>query len=120
QRIVDAVLGALGKAAPGIAPAASQGTMNNVTFGGRDPQRGRTFAYYETIGGGMGASPRGPGLSGVHVHMSNTRNTPVEALEGEYPVRVREYSIRRGSGGAGRFRGGDGVVREREVLAAAT
>jgi N-methylhydantoinase B len=120
QRIVDAVLGALGKAAPSLVPAASQGTMNNVTFGGRDPRGGAAFAYYETMGGGMGASAEGDGLSGVHVHMSNTRNTPVEALELAYPCRVREYRIRRGSGGAGRFRGGDGLVREVEFLAPVT
>ena len=120
QRIVDVVLGALGKAAPHLAPAASQGTMNNVAFGGWDAARGRAFAHYETIGGGMGASARGGGLSAVHVHMSNTRNTPVEALEHEFPVLVREYSIRRGSGGAGRFRGGDGIAREIRFLAPAT
>ena len=120
QRIVDVVLGALARVAPHLAPAASQGTMNNVAFGGWDPVRGRDFAHYETIGGGMGASSLGGGLSAVHVHMSNTRNTPVEALENEFPVLVREYSIRRGSGGAGRFRGGDGIAREIQFLAPAT
>jgi N-methylhydantoinase B len=120
QRIVDVVLGALGKAAPSLVPAASQGTMNNITFGGRDPRSGAPFAYYETMGGGMGASAECDGLTGVHVHMSNTRNTPIEALELAYPCRVREYRIRRGSGGAGRFRGGDGLVREVEFLAPAT
>jgi len=120
QRVVDVVLGALGKAAPALVPAASQGTMNNLTFGGRDSRRGGAFAYYETMGGGMGASAECAGLSGVHVHMSNTRNTPIEALELAYPCRVREYGIRRGSGGAGKFRGGDGLVREVEFLAPVT
>jgi N-methylhydantoinase B len=121
QRLVDVVLGALAKAAPELVPAASQGTMNNVAIGGRDPRRGdAAFAYYETLGGGLGASARGPGLSAVHVHMSNTLNTPIEALELAYPVRVREYALRRGSGGEGRHRGGEGLVREIEFLAPAT
>ncbi|MGH2478538.1 MAG: hydantoinase B/oxoprolinase family protein, partial [Ktedonobacteraceae bacterium] len=112
QRIVDALFGALASLAPERVPAASQGTMNNVTFGGYDEQRGQNFAYYETLGGGMGARPGLDGLSGVHVHMSNTRNTPVEALEMSLPLRVRRYSLRAGSGGAGRYRGGDGLCRE--------
>jgi N-methylhydantoinase B/oxoprolinase/acetone carboxylase alpha subunit len=116
QRITDVVLGALAEALPGRIPAASQGTMNNVTLGGVDPRTGRRFAYYETVGGGMGGRPGRPGLSGVHVHMSNTRNTPVEALEHALPVRVREYSVRTGSGGEGMFAGGDGLVREFELL----
>jgi N-methylhydantoinase B/oxoprolinase/acetone carboxylase alpha subunit len=91
--------------------------MNNVTLGGVDPRSGCRFAYYETLGGGMGGRPGSPGLTGVHVHMSNTRNTPVEALEHALPVRVREYSVRAGSGGAGAFPGGDGLVREFELLA---
>ena len=102
QRIVDTVFGALSKALPDLIPAASQGTMNNVAIGGEDRERGAPFAYYETVGGGAGASPLGDGLSGVHVHMSNTLNTPVEALEYTLPVRVRRYSIREGSGGAGK------------------
>ncbi len=81
-----------------------------------DPRTGEPFAYYETIGGGMGASGEAGGLSGVHVHMTNTLNTPAEALEYAYPLRVVEYSIRRGSGGAGEHRGGDGLVREIELL----
>ena len=90
--------------------------MNNLTFGGYDPVRGQAFAYYETLGGGMGARPGADGLSGVHVHMSNTRNTPVEALEMSLPVRVKRYSLRTGSGGAGRYRGGDGTGKgKREV-----
>lgn len=116
QRITDVLLGALASAAPGRIPAASQGTMNNVTLGGVDPRRGLPFAYYETIGGGMGARFTADGLSGVHTHMSNTRNTPVEALEHVLPVRMKTYALRRGSGGAGRFRGGDGIVREYEFL----
>jgi len=116
QRITDALLRALAKALPNRIPAASSGTMNNLSFGGRDPRTGEPFAYYETISGGMGARPSTDGLSGVHTHMTNSLNTPIEALEAAYPVRVREYSLRRGSGGAGRFRGGDGVIREIEFL----
>jgi N-methylhydantoinase B len=119
QRIVDAVLGALAQALPDRIPAAGQGTMNNLTFGGRDdrPGRGgRPFAYYETIGGGAGAGPGWAGTNAVHVHMSNTLNTPVEALERELPVRVRRYAVRRGSGGRGRYPGGDGIVRAYEFL----
>jgi N-methylhydantoinase B/oxoprolinase/acetone carboxylase alpha subunit len=116
QRITDVILGALARAVPDRIPAASQGTMNNVTLGGIDPRTNRPFAYYETIGGGMGARPGLNGISGVHTHMSNTRNTPVEALEHYLPVRLHRYGLRRGSGGAGRFRGGDGIVREYEML----
>jgi N-methylhydantoinase B len=90
--------------------------MNNLSFGGRDPRTGEPFAYYETIAGGMGARPSADGLSGVHTHMTNSLNTPIEALETAYPVRVRQYSLRRGSGGSGRYQGGDGVVREIEFL----
>jgi len=114
QRIVDVLLRALAKAMPGRIPAASSGTMNNIALGGFDPLRGRPFAYYETIGGGMGASNAGDGLSGVHTHMTNSLNTPLEALENYLPLRIRRYALRRGSGGAGRFRGGDGIVREYE------
>jgi N-methylhydantoinase B/oxoprolinase/acetone carboxylase alpha subunit len=116
QRITDVILGALAQALPGRIPAASQGTMNNVTLGGVDPRSGRPFAYYETIGGGMGARPGLDGISGVHTHMSNTRNTPVEALEHYLPVRLHRYGLRPGSGGAGKWRGGDGIVREYEML----
>ncbi len=117
QRMVDALLRALARALPRRIPAASQGTMNNLTFGGSDPRHGGTpFAYYETISGGMGARPGLDGLNGIHTHMTNSLNTPVEALEHAYPVRVRRYSLRRNSGGAGRARGGDGVVRELELL----
>jgi N-methylhydantoinase B/oxoprolinase/acetone carboxylase alpha subunit len=116
QRITDVVLGALSQAMPDVIPAASQGTMNNVTLGGVDSRTGRAFAYYETIAGGMGAHASGDGLSGVHTHMSNTRNTPVEAIEHYLPVRIRQYRLRTGSGGSGRFKGGDGIVREYEML----
>jgi N-methylhydantoinase B len=117
QRIVDVLLRALAKALPYSIPAASSGTMNNLSFGGADPRTGKPFAYYETIGGGMGARPNADGLSGVHTHMTNSLNTPIEALETAYPVRVQRYSLRRGSGGTGRFRGGDGIIREVEFLA---
>jgi N-methylhydantoinase B/oxoprolinase/acetone carboxylase alpha subunit len=116
QRITDVVLGALAKALPDRIPAASQGTMNNITIGGIDRRTGRPFAYYETIGGGMGAGPGAHGLSGVHTHMSNTRNTPVEAIEHYLPVRIRQYRLRARSGGAGMFKGGEGIVREYEML----
>src|SRR5208337_3445725 len=116
QRIVDVLLRALAKALPHRIPAASSGKMNNLSFGGVDPRTGEPFAYYETIGGGMGARPTADGLSGVHTHMTNSLNTPIEALEAAYPVRVRHYSLRRGSGGQGRFRGGDGIIREIEFL----
>ncbi len=119
QRIVDAVLGALARAIPDRIPAASQGTMNNVTIGGLAPD-GTPFAYYETIAGGMGASRSSDGLSGVQVHMTNTLNTPAEALEMAFPFRITRYALREGSGGAGRHRGGDGIVREYEMLAPAT
>lgn len=121
QRIVDVLLRALAQAAPDRIPAASSGSMNNLTIGGLyppgDPRAGQSYAYYETCGGGMGAAPGADGLSGVHTHMSNTLNTPVEALEYAYPFRVRRYALRRGSGGAGKWRGGDGLIREIELLA---
>jgi N-methylhydantoinase B len=115
QRLVDVLLGALAMALPESMPAASQGTMNNLTIGGRTASG--PFAYYETLAGGMGASPNHDGESAVHSHMTNTLNTPVEALEYAYPFRVREYAILRGTGGSGRHRGGDGLVREIELLA---
>ena len=116
QRITDVLLQAFAQAIPDLAPALSQGTMNNTTVGGLDPRTGDTFAYYETVGGGMGAAPGGPGLSGVHSHMSNSLNTPVEALEHAYPFRVVHYSVRRGSGGEGLHRGGDGLRRDIQLL----
>ncbi len=120
QRIVDCVLGALAQALPGLIPAASAGTMNNVAMGGRDPASGTVYAYYETVGGGAGGSPTAPGLDAVQTHMTNTMNTPIEALEMAYPLRIVEYGIRRGSGGQGRHKGGDGIVRTWEFLAPAT
>lgn len=117
QRIVDVLLRALAQAIPDRIPSASSGTMSNLTIGGIDPRTGKSFAYYETIAGGMGARPNADGLSGVHTHMTNSLNTPVEALEYAYPFRVRQYSYRHESGGAGKFRGGDGMVREIELLA---
>jgi len=116
QRIVDVLLRALAQALPERIPAAASGTMNNLTIGGIDPRTGEPFAYYETIAGGMGARPTKAGVSGVHTHMTNSLNTPAEALEYSYPLRVWQYSLRRGSGGAGKHRGGDGIVREIEVL----
>lgn len=122
QRIVDVVFGALAQALPDLIPAASQGTMNNLTFGGVLVKEGKPhpFAYYETIGGGAGAGPTSSSASGIHVHMSNTLNTPIEALEHSYPLRVVSYTLRHGSGGNGRFRGGDGLVRSIQFLVPAT
>jgi len=114
QRIVDVLLGAISKAAPDRIPAASQGTMNNVTIGGKGENG--PFAYYETIGGGMGALPYKNGPSGVHSHMTNTLNTPVEALEFAYPLRILRYELRQGTGGSGQFRGGEGIRRDIQVL----
>lgn len=116
QRIVDVLMRALAQAVPDRIPAAASGTMNNLTIGGMDSRTNEPFAYYETIAGGMGARPTKGGVSGVHTHMTNSLNTPAEALEYAYPLRVRRYAIRRGSGGAGKYRGGDGIVREIEVL----
>jgi N-methylhydantoinase B len=117
QRTVDALLRALAKALPRRIPAASQGTMNNLTFGGTDPRTGEPFAYYETIAGGMGARPGKDGISGIHTHMTNSLNSPIEVLEHAFPLRVRRYALRRGSGGAGKWRGGDGISKEVELLA---
>ena len=116
QRIVDVLLRALAQAIPDRIPAAAAGTMNNLTIGGIDPRTNEPFAYYETIAGGMGARPGKAGVSGVHTHMTNSLNTPVEALEHAYPFRVTQYSLRPGSGGKGKFPGGDGIVREIQVL----
>jgi N-methylhydantoinase B/oxoprolinase/acetone carboxylase alpha subunit len=135
QRIVDVIFGALAQALPDFVPAASQGTMNNLTFGGTVTDKVTrwqgdkvndssvtlsSFAYYETIGGGIGAGANSDGGHGMHVHMSNTRNTPVEALEYAFPLRVVEYSLRHGSGGNGRYRGGDGLVRAIQFLSPVT
>jgi N-methylhydantoinase B len=116
QRIVDVLLGALAKAVPDIIPAASNGSMNNIAMGGTGSATGREFSYYETVGGGMGARPTMAGLSGIHTHMTNTMNTPIEALEHTYPLLVEKYSLRRGSGGRGLHRGGDGIVRAYRFL----
>jgi len=117
QRIVDVLLGALANADIKILiPAASQGTMNNTTIGGFDVFQNRPFTYYETIGGGMGARPNADGPSAIHSHMTNTLNTPAEALEYAYPLRVTRYEVRQGSGGAGKFHGGDGIRRDIQVL----
>jgi N-methylhydantoinase B len=117
QRIVDVLLKALAQAAPQRVPAASYGTMSNLTIGGIDPRTNQPYTYYETTAGGMGARPGMDGISGVHCHMTNSLNTPIEALEYAYPFRIRSYRYRRSSGGAGQFRGGDGLVREIELLA---
>ncbi|MBX2821023.1 MAG: hydantoinase B/oxoprolinase family protein [Rhodothermaceae bacterium] len=119
QRVVDVAFKAFAKALPERVLADSQGTMNNLTIGGIS-EEGRPYAYYETIGGGMGASLNTDGLSGVHVHMSNTLNTPVEALERAYPFRIKVYSLRKGSGGLGQRNGGEGLIREYELLRPAT
>ena len=113
------LLGALAQALPDVMPAASQGTMNNLLIGGHDPVRDKPFVYYETIAGGMGARPDKDGVSAIHTHMTNTMNTPIEALEFAFPLRLQEYSIRRGTGGAGMRRGGDGVQRDVEFLSPA-
>jgi N-methylhydantoinase B len=115
QRIVDVLFRALANAVD-LIPAASSGSMSNLTIGGYDTFRARHFSYYETIAGGVGAAQRHPGASGLHTHMTNTLNTPIEALEAYYPMRVIEYRIRRGSGGHGEYDGGDGLVRELECL----
>ncbi|GIV06921.1 MAG: N-methylhydantoinase B [Fimbriimonadales bacterium] len=120
QRIVDALLGALAHALPDKIPAASQGTMNNILFGGYDPFRRKPFVYYETLAGGAGAHPDADGASGIHTHMTNTRNTPVEAIESAYPVRVLEYRLAERTGGSGLRRGGDGIVRSYQFLTETT
>ena len=119
QRIVDVLMRALAAAVADRVPAASAGTMSNLTIGGIDPRNGQPYTYYETAAGGMGARPGIDGISGVQTHMTNSLNTPIEALEYAYPFRVRRYAYREGSGGAGKFRGGDGLVREIELLAPA-
>jgi len=110
QRIADVLLGALAHAAPDRVPAASQGTMNNILAGSDH------FAYYETVGGGQGGRPGRPGMSGVHTGMTNTKNTPIEALEAAYPLHVVTTRLRKGSGGVGRYAGGEGIEREIEFL----
>ena len=116
QRIVDTIWGALSQALPDVIPAASQGTMNNLIIGGYDSIRNRPFSYYETIGGGSGGGPFGPGADGIQVAMTNTRNTPIEALELAYPLLAKRYELRRASGGTGRHVGGSGIIRELVAL----
>jgi N-methylhydantoinase B len=116
QRIVDVLLRALAQAVPQRIPAASAGTMSNLTIGGVDPRTGQAFTYYETAAGGMGARPGLDGISGVQTHMTNSLNTPIEALEYAYPFRARHYGYRDGSGGKGEFHGGNGLIRELEML----
>lgn len=116
QRVVDAVLGALAQAVPERVCAAGAGTMSSLTLGGIDPRSGERFTYYETIGGGMGAFASGHGESAVQTHMTNTMNTPVEALETTFPLRVTQYRVAENTGGRGRYRGGDGILREIEAL----
>ena len=117
QRIVDVLLRALAQAIPSRVPAASAGTMSNLSVGGFDVRTGLPFTYYETAAGGMGARPGLNGISGVQTHMTNSLNTPIEALEYAYPFRVRRYAYRDGSGGEGQYHGGDGLIREIELLA---
>jgi N-methylhydantoinase B len=119
QRIVDVLLGALNQALPELIPAASQGTMNNITIGGFD-SNGKQWTYYETIGGGVGAGKTYKGISGIHTHMTNTLNTPIEALELAYPLRVMNYSFRDNSGGIGENRGGNGIIRSIKCLVDST
>ena len=119
QRIVDVLLGALAQACPDQIPAASQGTMNNISIGGWEQEKGGYFTYYETIGGGTGACLKRDGISAIHSHMTNTLNTPIEALEYTYPLQIIRYEIRRNSGGKGIHKGGDGIVREIKLLTAA-
>ncbi|WP_419602889.1 hydantoinase B/oxoprolinase family protein, partial [Thiolapillus sp.] len=114
-RVVDVIMGALAQAIPDRMAAASHGSMNNLAMGSAAP--GDSWDYYETMGGGMGASRETAGLSAVQTHMTNTLNTPVEVLEQQYPLRIRRYQVRRGSGGAGKHSGGDGLVRELGFLA---
>jgi len=116
QRIVDVLLACFAQLTEDRVGAASQGTMNNTLLGGTDPRTGTAFTYYETLAGGTGAGPWGPGADGTHSHMTNTRNTPIEAFELAYPLRVVEYALRPGSGGQGRHRGGAGLRRVIEVL----
>jgi N-methylhydantoinase B len=120
QRVADTLLGALGKALPDLMPAASSGTMSNITFGGWNELKQEPYSYYETVAGGLGASPARPGADVVHAHMTNTFNTPIEMLEMSYPLRIHEYAVREGSGGAGRHRGGCGCRKSWEVLVPST
>ncbi|MFB6185401.1 MAG: hydantoinase B/oxoprolinase family protein, partial [Halobacteriaceae archaeon] len=115
QRITDVVLGAFAQQIPERVMAAGQGTMNNITFGGTDPRDESQYAFYETQAGGFGGRHGKDGMDAVHVHMSNTLNTPIEVLETAYPLRVKKYALREDSGGAGEYRGGLGIRRDIEV-----
>ena len=119
QRITDVLFAAMAQALPQLIPAASQGTMNNLLIGGHDLAREKPFVYYETIGGGMGGRPTKDGISGIHTHMTNTMNTPIEALEFAFPLRLQRYALRPGSGGDGKYQGGDGLIRDVEFLSPA-
>jgi N-methylhydantoinase B len=116
QRIADTVLKVAAQFAPERVPAASQGTMNTIAIGGNDPRDGRAYSYIETIGGGQGGRPMGPGDDGIQCNMTNTMNTPVEALEITYPLRVERYELREGSSGDGHYRGGNGLVRAIRII----
>ena len=116
QRVVDAVFGALAQIIPEKIQAASAGTMSNITFGGINPVTNTEFAYYETIAGGMGGRHGKKGINAIQTHMTNTLNTPVEALERELPILINSYSVREGSGGTGKYKGGNGIVREFQFL----
>lgn len=116
QRIVDVILGVIASISPEEVPAASQGTMNNVAIGGIDNRSNTPFSFYETIGGGVGAISGKQGESAIHTHMTNTLNTPIESLETSYPLRIWRYAIRQATGGAGKWQGGDGIIREIELL----
>jgi len=117
QRIVDVLLGALAKAVPERVTAGSQGTMNNISIGGRDHRSGKIYTYYETIGGGQGAGPNKDGIDGIHTGMTNTMNTPIEALEIAYPFLVKCYTLMTDTGGAGKYRGGLGIKKDIQLLA---
>ncbi|MAR31224.1 MAG: 5-oxoprolinase [Dehalococcoidia bacterium] len=119
QRITDILLSAFAKALPELIPASSQGTMNNILIGGHHHHTHSPFVYYETIAGGMGGTPNKSGESAIHSHMTNTMNTPIEALEFAFPLRIKQYAIRKGSGGQGLHSGGDGVIRDYEFLSPA-
>lgn len=119
QRIVDVLLLAFSKIIPERIPAASQGTMNNILIGGFDPRTGKQFTFYETIGGGLGARPTMNGIDGIHSHMTNTMNTPVEEIEKRFPIMILRYEIRENSGGLGKWRGGNGIIRVYKMLAPA-
>lgn len=116
QRITDVLLGALAQAAPERVIAACNGSMTNVTWGGINPEDGKPYAYYETVGGGFGARPTKDGIDGIHTHMTNTQNTPIEALEIKFPIRIEKYALRPDTGGAGKYRGGCGIEKDIRLI----